>query len=252
MIRVLCFPLIFFLLSGCQTNQANKPKKAHLHLKLGTAHLSKGNYPAALKELKIAARLDKKNPVTFNNLGLAYLVRGKYELAEQNIRQAIALEPAYTEARNNLGRVLIHQNKFEDAEKVLKIAVNDLTFPAPEKSHSNLGIAYFKNKKYKLAEDHLKKSLRIRRDHCVTENYYGRTLYEQGLLKKALNTLDASIAKCDAQKFYEPRYFSALAAFKLGFREQSIAKFEEVVQIAPSSKFAKRSQEMLELIRKGQ
>ncbi|MBC85534.1 MAG: hypothetical protein CL677_00020 [Bdellovibrionaceae bacterium] len=241
--------VILLILTGCQTNQpADQAKKGQLHLKLGTSHLAKGNYPAALGELQKARRYDPDNPVVYNNLGLAYLVRGRYQTAEVNLRKAIKLEPGYTEARNNLGRVLLHQNRVDDAVSELKVAVDDLTFPSPEKSHSNLGIAYFMQKNFQDAEDHLKRSLVLRREHCTTQNYYGRTLYEQKLYKKSMDTLESSIEICDKQKFYEPRYYSALAAFQLGFREQSRAKFEEILHLSKEGKYVERSKEMLRLL----
>src|SRR4051812_29995844 len=99
---------IFFLVSiGCAGRSDRVKERAQLHLQMGTAHLTQGNYPAALNELLQAEQLDKDNPVIQNNLGLAYGVRNRWKEAEQHYRRALELDSRFSDARTNLARLFI-------------------------------------------------------------------------------------------------------------------------------------------------
>ena len=246
------FSLFIFIaiLSSCSSNEKKSKEQAYYHLKIGTSHLKNKNYPAALSSLLEANRLDKMNPLIYNNLGLAYFVREKYKISEKNILKALSLDPKYTDARINLGALYIHTKRYNLAIKTLKIATEDLTYGIPEKSYTNLGIAYFKSKQYEKAKYYFKKSLKLRQNSCQTFNYYGRSLYELKMYEQSAPSFDRAEILCQRQKFEEPKFYGALSYLKIGKRELAVTKLREVVRNYPQSSFAKRANKLLKLLNK--
>lgn len=236
------------VVSGCSTMSKADKERAVLHMQIGTGYLSQGQYPQAMSELLKAERLDPRNPIILNNLGLAYYVRGRGKQAEDKFRRAIGLRSSYSDAKNNLARVLIDQQRFNEAVRVLDEVKGDLTYPFPEKTLSNLGMAYFELGQYTKAENYLARSLQIRRESCTTSDYYGRTLLEMKRVRQSAEVLDQAIEFCRSSKFEEPIYFSAMSYFSLGEKEKSRARLEELLKDYPKSKYVAKAKGMLELL----
>lgn len=234
--------------SGCATGAKERKERASLHLQIGTGYLESGQYPQAMTELMKAEQLDAENPFIQNNLGITYYLRGRIKPAEAKFRQAIRLEPKFSEAKNNLARVLIDQHRTDEAIKILHEVEGDLTYQSPEKTLSNLGIAYFDKGLYPKAEDYLARSMEIRRESCTTVNFYGRTLLELKRVKQSASVLDQAIEFCRASKFEDPLYFSAMSYFTLGEKEKSRARLEELIKDYPQSKYVAKAKGMLELL----
>jgi len=236
------------IFSGCATTDKKAHERAMLHMQIGTGYLTNGQYPLAMQELLTAQQLDPNDPLILNNLGLAYYVRGKFKEAETQFRAAIKSESKYSDAKNNLGHVLIDTNRVQEAIKILHEVEGDLTYTTPEKTFSNLGMAYFKLGQYKRAEDYLSRSLELRRQSCATADYYGRTLFEMKRLVQSAQVLDQAIEYCRPEKFEEPIYFSAMSYFTLGEKEKARARIEELLKDYPKSKYVAKAQGMLELL----
>jgi type IV pilus assembly protein PilF len=243
------FLFVAALLCACATPNKDK-RRAELYLESGTGYLLKGNYPAALRDLISAEQLDPKNPTVQNNLGLAYFVRDKFELAETHIRKALDLDPNYTDARNNLGRVLIELGRYEAAISQLQKALNDLTYPEPEKAWFNMGLAYFRKGQYKTARDKFAETIRLKREHCLGQTFYGRTLLELEEFDRAAETLDNAVGLCKTEQPDEPQYYSGISYYKLGRTEKAVARMEEVMRLYPKGKYAKRAESMLQIMMK--
>ncbi len=234
--------------SGCSSSGKDRKERASLHLQIGTGYLERGAYPQAMTELSRAEQLDDSNPFILNNLGIAYYLRGRLKPAEDRFKKAIKIEPRFSEAKNNLARTLIDQDRPDEALKILREVEGDLTYPSPEKTLSNFGLAYFSKGSYQKAEDYLLRSIQIRRDSCTTVNLYGRTLLEMKRLKQSAEMLDRAIEFCRSSKFEEPLYFSAMSYFSLGEKEKSRARLEELLKDYPQSKYVAKAKGMLELL----
>jgi type IV pilus assembly protein PilF len=245
------FILIFsFLLSACGTFNSADKKTAELELQLGTSQLQSGNYPQALTSLLRAEKLDPESAVIQNNLGLAYYVREHFTEAEAHLRNAIKLQENYSDAHNNLGRTLIELGDYSQAVAELNIAAKDLTYPTPEKPLINLGVAYFKMKKYETAMTYLGKALNIQRDNCMAHNYYGRSLYELKSYPKAAQELDHAASFCQRTMFDEPLYYSALSYYEIGQRDLAMDRLGTLMKLYPNGKYIDRAKSMLEMMRK--
>jgi type IV pilus assembly protein PilF len=220
-----------------------------LHLQIGTAHLQKGNYPIALKNLLAAEQLDPDNIYIQNNLALAYFVRNKFLEAETHFRKALKIDPAYSEARNNLGRTLIEANRHDEAIKELTKVVEDLTYENPEKAYANLGLANFRIQRYQEAKNYLVKALVTDRGNCVTNSLFGRTLYELKDYEKACEALDKAIRFCQKDGYDEPHYYSGLCYYKAGNLDKAFVRLEETTKLYKSGQYKTEAEKMLKLLR---
>lgn len=248
--RAFSFCLMALALSSCSQGQKkiSQAERASLHLQMGSGFLAQGNLPAAMSEFSMAEQLDPKNPVVQNNLGLVYQLRDRPKEAEAKFRRALVLEPTYTDVRTNLARLYIDNGRLADAIKELKIVENDLTYPAPEKVLTLSGMAHFKTKAWDQAEAKLTKALQIERTSCLAAVFLGRTYYEQSKMGAAAQVLDQAVTNCKGTKFEDPLFYSAMAYYSTGQREQSRARVEELLQKYPNGKFAAKGQAMLKLL----
>jgi Tfp pilus assembly protein PilF len=248
MLRLLCLAIFIFSVVGCAQRSNDLKERAHLHLELGISKLAAGDYPNALTELNQAEQLEPKNPVIQNNLGLAYTVRNRPKESEQHFRKAIELDPRYTDARANLARLLIDNRKYDEAMSELGQVENDLTYPYPEKGLSLMGMVYFNKGRFKKAEEYFGRAMNVRRDNCVTSNFYGRTLLEEKKLDEAAGILDLAVENCRPSKFEEPLFFSAMAYYSLGDKEKSKARAQELMTEYPLSKYAVKAKGLMKLL----
>src|SRR6201999_3482570 len=104
--------------------------------------------------------------------------------------------------------LLIDNKKYDEAMMELGQVENDLTYPAPEKGLSLIGMVYFNKGKFRKAEEYFGRAMNVRRDNCVTSDYYGRTLLEEKKLDEAVGILDLAVENCRSSKFEEPLFFS--------------------------------------------
>lgn len=241
---VICILLASAFFSSCASAKKDQTRADAL-LRTGTAALSTGHYPNALRDLLAAEKLDPKNPVIQNNLGLAYYVRDKFELAEKHIARALTLLPSYTEARNNRARVLIELFRYEEAERELETVLADLTYHQPEKAWFNLGLTYFRRGNYTKAKEKFAETLRLDRQHCLGQTYYGRSLLETGDFDRAANSLDNAVSFCKGDPKDEAHYFSGISYYKLGRTDKAVARMEEVIRLYPEGKYAKKAESMV-------
>jgi type IV pilus assembly protein PilF len=234
--------------TGC-VSSAKRKNDAVLHLRVGTGYLSQGNYPSALRELLIAEDLDPSNEIVQNNLGLVYFFRGHFQLSEQHLKRSVELKPSFSEGRNNHARVLIELMQFDQAIAELGTVLADLTYEEPAKAWVNLGIAYYRKGDFPKARDEFLKAVQIDRSHCLGQDMYGRSLLELGDLMGAAQALDNAVVICKTLNFDEPHYFSGLTYYKLGKTSFAIARMEEVIQLNPNGKYAKKAESLLKLMK---
>lgn len=247
---------IYFILAGvllslnaCETAPKDK-EAAQLHLQIGTAQLSGGNYPTAMKELLTAAELDPENEMIENNLGLVYFVREKYETAEKHLAHALKIKPDYTDALNNLARVHIELGKYDLAIRELQRVLNDLTYQGAEKAWVNLGLAYFQKGDYQVAKNKFSEAIKLNRTHCLAHTLFGRSELELEDFSHASAELDKAIFFCKQNNFDEPHYYSGISYFRQGNREKGIARMEEVLKYYPNGKYAARAKNMIDEMNK--
>jgi Tfp pilus assembly protein PilF len=250
MMRFFIFSLAAFCLSACTSWSTTDTEKADLHLRVGTSLLENGNFPQALSELLAAEELDSGNPAIQNNLGLVYFARGKNEIAVVHLRKALELKANYTDAKINLGRVLIEEEKFLEADRWLNDSAQDLTYTSPQKPLLNLGLSAFRQRKFKDARRDLVKSLEYKRDDCLAQTLYGRSLYELKEFPSAAQTLDQAIGFCVHEQADEAQYYSALSYYQTGEQRKAETRLEEIIKLYPEGRYRDRARSLLETMRR--
>ena len=250
MIRIFLI-LLCLATAGCASKRRidDNTETALLHMKIGSAFLGQARYPAALRELLIAEKYAPNNALVLNNLGLAYYVQGQLPQATKKIRKAVEIDPKFSEARNNLARVLIDREQYAEAIRQLKIALNDLVYDKPEKSWTNLGLAYMKMKKYVKAKEAFLKAISISRIYCPAYTLYGRTLFEEKKYSEGAEALDRAVTACKKQRYDEPNYYGALCYLKIGQKQRAKAKMQEIVDHFPNGDFAAKAKSILKMMR---
>jgi type IV pilus assembly protein PilF len=245
------FPLflVAILLTGCTSFHANQ-EKAVLHQANGQSLYENESFSLALKEFLAAEANDPDSPTIQNNLGLTYFMKERYQTSIKHFEKAVELDPKFTDAKNNLARAYIEAGRFQEAEKMLRIVLNDLTYTAPERAYINLGLSSFKQKKFGLAKENFMKAINSQPDNCFAHTYYGRSYFEMQNYEASIPALDKAIEFCQKLMIDEPHYYSALSYYRLGEKQKSINRFEEVIKLYPNGKYADRSKGMLNIIKR--
>lgn len=225
-------------------------EKAVLHQANGQSLYENQNYPLALKEFLAAESNDPDNASIQNNLGLTYFMKERFQIAVKHFEKAVELDPKFTDARNNLARTYTEVGRYQEAEKMLTVVLNDLTYTAQERAYINMGLNFFIQKKYSPAKDNFLKAMDIQPDNCLANTYYGRSFFELKDYNASIAALDKAIEFCQKLLIDEPHYFSALSYYRLGEKQKSITRFEEVIKLYPNGKYADKSKGMLNIIKR--
>jgi tetratricopeptide (TPR) repeat protein len=156
--------LAFFLsliLSGCghwpRFIILKDPLTVEEHLTLGTVYESKGEFELAVKEYQSALAKDKDNGQALFFLGNAHFHLGNLEQAEVSYQKALTVKDVEQKGliNNNLAWVYVKKGeKLDQAEKLCKEAIR-LDSINSSLYLDTLGVVYFSQKKYALAEEAL-------------------------------------------------------------------------------------------------
>ncbi len=249
--RFLFFHFIFWGLFACSTAPSKEKERAALKMQLGLSHIENNNLPLGLKELLSAEELDPTHPLIQSNLGLVYFLRKKPELSIKHYLKAIDLLPNFTEAKNSLARVYIEIKQYNKAEALLNNIVEDLTYTNMPSAYMNYGLMRFNQKRFADAKILFRKVLESNREYCFAQVYLGRSHLELGENQDAAIQLDKAAPLCLPAKIDEAHYFSGIAHYRLGQKNKSLLRFQDVIQLFPDGLNFKSAQQMIEIIRKG-
>lgn len=234
-------------LLGCSANDIKKQQSEQL-LTLGTQQIVKGNYTKAQSQLSDAENLDPENPVIKNNLGLVFFVKNDLSKSENYFKTALALNPKYSDARNNLARVYIELTRYDDAIKELQPVIADLNYSAVEKAYINLGLAYQKKGEINSAVVQYQKAISANRKFCPAHNYYGQALFSLQKYELALESFETALKLCN-NNYEEAHYYRGLTFYKVGQTDKAIQQLQDVIKLYPGSDGARKSKQMLQLMR---
>ena len=236
---------------SCQSTTTNKKEAASLRLEIVGSLIRAGNYPTALKELRIAEQEDPTNPFVQAFLGYVYFLREKYDASENHYLQALKLKSDYPEARTDLARTYIEMGRYVKAEAQLKQALDDLTFVKYHKAQAMLGVLEFKRKNFTAAQEYLKKALEKDREDCPINVYLGRSYTEGQDTKMAIQQLEKSMAFCSLSESDEAHYYSAIALFRDNQADKAQTRFEEQLKLFPNGYYSEKAGKMIDIIKRG-
>ena len=250
-LRLITSFILVASLLGCATRQkaAKDQEQAQYYLQIGTSYLLTGKNQLALRNLLEAQRLAPNSPVIANHLGLTYFGLQKYDNAYAQFRKALKIKSNYTDARNNLGAVFIAVGKYEQAIEELERASTDLTYLQLQKVFNNLGLAHFRSNSYVKAQAAFRQAMKYQERNCQSNYYFGRSNYSLKKFKIASESFDRAVKLCEKTSEQDGVFFySGLSRMKLGEKELAAGRFREVINLYPSSNYAKKAKQLLEML----
>ncbi len=135
--------------------------RAKLHTELASLYFQNSNLIVALEELTIAISIDPNYAQAYSTRGLVLYHIKELESAEKDFRQALSLNEKDPEINNNYGWFLCRTGKERESIAFFMKAVNDPLYRTPEIAHLNMGVCYAKFGELALAEESIRKSLRL-------------------------------------------------------------------------------------------
>lgn len=103
------------------------PNDVKARADLGAALAAMGRYNSAIKELKLAIKIDPGQPKLYYVLGVAYEYSGDLKAAQKNLERAVRMEGEvsdfYSEAYYELGEVYNAQEDYKNALKAYEDSI---------------------------------------------------------------------------------------------------------------------------------
>jgi tetratricopeptide (TPR) repeat protein len=162
------------------------------HLLMGKAHLNRGEYDDAVKELDAAAKADPKLPFVHFNLGLAYVHKQDYERARVEFHKDIAVEPDVPFSYEQLGSLETTVGNENDAAKNYRGALK--VDPRLVSAHMGLAKIEEHQQHYEAALSELGQVIRFEAGNASAHYLRGQVLVRMGREKEGREEL-ASAAK---------------------------------------------------------
>ena len=142
-----------------------KPKdartRAQAHTELGSLYFQDGNLIVALEELTLAAAIDPDYAPAFSTRGLVLYYVKEFDSAEKDFRRALSLEESNPEIANNYGWFLCETGREKDAIAYFERAYKNPVYQTPASAYLNAGACYLKIGRLDLADEALRRSLRL-------------------------------------------------------------------------------------------
>jgi tetratricopeptide (TPR) repeat protein len=155
------------------------------HVALAQIYQDTNHGGQAVKLLQDArAKFPQDTSITFE-LGSIYEKQKKFGDAETAFRQVLAQEPEHGPALNYLGYMLAERgDRLSESVDLIKRALQ--TEPDNGSYLDSLGWAYFKDGKFDLAAEHLKRAADQMATNSVVQDHYGDVLFRLGRYDEAI------------------------------------------------------------------
>jgi Tfp pilus assembly protein PilF len=173
--------------------------RATTHFNFGTGLEAKGLDEDAIREYRLATRLDSGLAVAHGNLGLLLAKQGRLSDAAVELEDTVQLWPDYAKGFNNLGVVLARMGRLADAQAPLESAVRfDPNYAEAQRNlasvRSRLADLYAQSGELDAAAAELRRVIEASPDRSDAHNNLGIVLARQGDLKGAASEFERALA----------------------------------------------------------
>ncbi len=165
---------------------------------MGKAHLNRGEYDEAVRELEAAAQADPKLPLVHYYLGMAFVSKQDYERARVEFQKDLAFEPDAAFTYEQLGKVeSTLQNEGEAAKDFGRAVKLD-----PQLLESRLGMAKIEERKkeYSAALAQLDEIIRLDKNNASSRYLRGQVLLHMGRDKEGREELAVATKMLNDQR----------------------------------------------------
>jgi tetratricopeptide (TPR) repeat protein len=168
------------------------------HLLIGKAHLNRGEYDDAVKELEAAAQADSKLPFVHFNLGLVYLHQQNYDRAREEFHKDLAIEPDLEFDYEQLGGLESTAGNDDEAAKNYRTALK--LDPQLVNSHMGLAKVEERQRHYAAALSELDQVIRLDSNNAGARYLRGQVLLRMGREKEGREELAAATKMLNDQR----------------------------------------------------
>ncbi|HEY5313156.1 MAG TPA: tetratricopeptide repeat protein, partial [Pirellulales bacterium] len=176
------------------------------HYALGLALARANQLREAATVLAETTRLVPLRPEPFNELGIVLARAGRMDEAADAFRQATRLRPDFADAYNNLDNVRLTQNRLEEAVSRYRKAL-DLK-PDHYQARAHLGIAYSRQGRTQESIECLEHAVELQPGSADAQNNLGNALLLAGRVDRALSVFRTALS-------FDPNYAPAISNYLL-------------------------------------
>lgn len=154
--------------------------RAKAHTELGALYFQDGNLIVALEELTLAAAIDPDYAPALSTRGLVLYYVKEFDSAEKDFRRALSLEERNPEINNNYGWFLCQTGRAKESIAYFERAYRNPMYQTPANAYLNAGACHIKTNELDLAEDALRRSLRLMQENPQALYYLADVSYRRG------------------------------------------------------------------------
>jgi tetratricopeptide (TPR) repeat protein len=165
---------------------------------MGKAHLNRGEYDDAVRELEAAAQVDPKLPLVHYYLGMTFVGKQDYERARAEFQKDLVFEPNAAFTYEQIGKVESTLQNEEQAAKDFGRAVK----LDPRLVESRMGLAKIElqKKEYPAALAQLDEIIRLEKNNASARYLRGQVLLHMGREKEGREELAVSTKMLNDQR----------------------------------------------------
>ena len=185
-IRFLALFMIAVFISGCASKQVDQfdetetQKSVISNTALGQEYMERGQYEVALGKLKKAIKEDPEYAPAQTVIAVLYERIGEKELAGKHYKKAYEADPTNGDVNNNYGVYLCKTGREEQAMGHFLKTLDDPFYSTPAIAMTNAGSCALRNGDYTLADEYLRRALKIEPDLPDALMNMSKLNFEQG------------------------------------------------------------------------
>ncbi|MFN3305143.1 MAG: type IV pilus biogenesis/stability protein PilW [Roseateles sp.] len=143
------------------SDQTDADRRAAIRLELAQGYFSRGQFPTALDELKLALQVKPDMREAVNLRGLIYAAMGEQALAEETFRRALAIYPNDADILHNYGWFTCQQQRWQTADALFDQALAQPTYRAPARTLLAKGVCEARSGRLLVAEKTLSRAFEL-------------------------------------------------------------------------------------------
>jgi type IV pilus assembly protein PilF len=167
------------------SDQTEGDRRAAIRLELAQGYFSRGQFPTALDELKLALQIKPDMREAVNLRGLIYAAMGEHQLAEESFRRALVVYPNDPDTLHNYGWFMCQQQRWPTADSLFDQALAQSTYRAPSRTMLAKGVCEARAGRMLVAEKTLQRAFELDPSSPVIAVNLSEVLFRNGELERA-------------------------------------------------------------------